>query len=99
MLKEKLVENSEAMGNYLIQKLSLLSKKYNFITEVRGMGLMIGVQLSIDKANDIKNKCFEKGYLIGTVGKNIIRLLPPLIISKQDIDSLLDVLDSILSDF
>jgi acetylornithine/N-succinyldiaminopimelate aminotransferase len=99
MLKEKLVENSEAMGNYLIQKLSLLSKKYNFITEVRGMGLMIGVQLSIDKANDIKNKCFEKGYLIGTVGKNIIRLLPPLIISKQDIDSLVDVLDSILSDF
>lgn len=98
MLGEKLVENSEKMGNYLIEKLSSLSQKYSFIIDVRGKGLMIGVQLSTENAGEIKNKCFEKGYLIGTVGKNIIRLLPPLIVTTQEIDSLIDVLDSILSE-
>ena len=98
ILKEKLVENSEAMGNYLIEKLTALSQKYKFISEVRGKGLMIGIQLSIDIAGDIKDKCFKKGYLIGTVGKNIVRLLPPLIVSKEEIDSLLVELETIFSE-
>lgn len=99
MLNENLSLNSEKMGNYLIEKLSVFAKKYSFINEVRGKGLMIGIQLSIDEAVSIKDKFFEKGYLVGAVGKNIIRLLPPLIITKQDIDDMLEVLDTILSDY
>lgn len=98
MINEKLVENSEAMGEYLIEKLSLFIGKYKLITEVRGKGLMIGIQLASDKASEIKEKCFEKGYLIGSVGKNIIRLLPPLIITREDIDSLIATLDAILAE-
>ena len=83
ILEENLVENSEKMGAYFIEKLSELAKKYDFIKEVRGKGLMIAVEFSTDNAVEIKNKCFEEGYLIGNVGNSIIRILPPLIISKK----------------
>ncbi|NLD48015.1 MAG: aminotransferase class III-fold pyridoxal phosphate-dependent enzyme, partial [Clostridiaceae bacterium] len=99
MLNENLVQNSEKMGNYFLEKLSSLAEKYSFIKEVRGKGLMIGIQLSIEEAASIKEKCFNKGYLVGSVGKDIIRLLPPLIITKQDIDEITEVLDSILSEY
>lgn len=96
IINEGLVENSEKMGSYFMEKLAGLAGKYSFIPEVRGKGLMIGVQLSIDKAKEIKDKCFEKGYLIGNVGNNILRLLPPLIVTKQDIDGMIEVLDEVL---
>jgi acetylornithine/N-succinyldiaminopimelate aminotransferase len=99
MLNDKLPENSENMGNYLVEKLNLLAKKYSYIIEVRGKGLMIGIQLNIDKAKEIKDKCFEKGYLIGNVGNDILRLLPPLIITKQDIDDVVVMLDGVFSAF
>jgi acetylornithine/N-succinyldiaminopimelate aminotransferase len=96
IINEGLVENSKNMGDYFIEKLSELSQKYPFISEIRGKGLMLGVQLSIDKAKEIKDECFDKGYLIGNVGSNILRILPPLIIAKEDIDRMIEVLDSVL---
>lgn len=99
ILNDKLVENSEKMGCYFIEKLSQLAKKYSIIKEVRGKGLMIGMQLSIDIAVEMKDKCFDKGYLVGNVGKNILRVLPPLIVTKEDIDGLVGVLDSILQEY
>ena len=98
ILSENLVDNSENMGKYLVDKLTELASKYSSIKEIRGKGLMVGMQLASENAVEVKNKCFDKGYLVGTVGKDIIRLLPPLIVSKQDIDGLVDALDSILSD-
>ena len=57
---------------------------------------MIGVELSQPKAVAIKLKCLEAGYLIGSVGENIIRMLPPLIITKEDIDGYIAALDKVL---
>jgi acetylornithine aminotransferase/acetylornithine/N-succinyldiaminopimelate aminotransferase len=57
---------------------------------------MVGVQFCVPKATQIKLKCLDAGYLIGTVGENIIRMLPPLIITKEDIDGFIAVLDKIL---
>ncbi len=99
MLNDNLPQNSENMGNYFIEKLESLKNKYGFIKEVRGKGLMIGIQLSIEKAKDIVSVCFEKGYLIGNVGNNIIRILPPLIINKDDIDGFVTMFDSVLEGF
>ena len=99
IINDKLYENSEKMGEYLLGKLSALKQKYTFISEVRGKGLMVGVQFSIPKAVDIKLKCLEAGYLIGSVGDNIIRMLPPLIITKEDIDGYIEALDKILANF
>ncbi|HOQ38255.1 MAG TPA: aspartate aminotransferase family protein [Acetivibrio sp.] len=99
MINDKLVKNSEEMGSYFLDKLSGFTKKYDFVKEIRGKGLMIGIQLTIDKAAEIKNKCFDKGYLIGSVGNNILRLLPPLIVTKEDIDGLVNVLDNIFREY
>jgi acetylornithine aminotransferase/acetylornithine/N-succinyldiaminopimelate aminotransferase len=99
IINENLVENSEKMGVYFIEKLMELAGKHTIIEEVRGKGLMIGVQFDSDIAVEIKNKCFEKGYLVGTVGKNILRFLPPLIVTKEDIDGIIDILDGILTEY
>lgn len=96
--QEGLVENSEKMGSYFFEKLNCLSGKYKLISGTRGMGLMIGVQLSADKAKEVREKCFEKGYLIGSVGSNILRILPPLIVTKQDIDGMIEVLDEVFGE-
>lgn len=98
IINEKLCDNSAHMGEYFINELCMLKEKHDIITDVRGKGLMIGVQLSQPKAVAIKHKCLDAGYLIGSVGENIIRMLPPLIISKEDIDGYIAVLDKILSE-
>jgi len=97
IINDKLCENSAAMGQYLMEKLNGLKEKYPFIVEVRGKGLMVGMEFSIPKANDIKKQCLKAGYLVGAVGDNIIRMLPPLIVSKEDIDGLVNAYDQIFS--
>lgn len=97
LINDKLCENSAAMGNYLMDKLNDLKMKYPFITEIRGKGLMVGIQLSIPKAVEIKLMCLKAGYLIGAVGESILRMLPPLIVSKEDIDGLVATYDQIFS--
>lgn len=97
ILNDKLSENSDKMGAYLMHALNGLKERHPVITEVRGKGLMIGVQLNKPLANEIIKKCLQEGYLIGIVGDSIIRLLPPLIITKQDIDGFIPVFESILN--
>lgn len=99
LFDEHLVENAQEMGEYFSSKLCELKNKHAIIADIRGKGLMLGVQLSVDKAADIKKCCFEKGYLIGSVGTNILRLLPPLIATKHDIDGMVETLDQILAEF
>ncbi len=97
LANEKLVENSYRMGEYFIGELKALMRKYGFIGEIRGKGLMIAIQFNKGIAESIKNKCFENGYLVGNVGESIIRLLPPLIISRNDIDGFIGIFDKLLS--
>ena len=82
MKGEKLVENAASVGNYLIGKL----KELRGIKEVRGLGLMIGIEMD-DPVKELRNKLlFEHKVFTGASGTNIIRLLPPLNLSKQDAD-------------
>jgi acetylornithine/N-succinyldiaminopimelate aminotransferase len=99
LLKDGLVENAAQLGMYIMEKLTSLSCKYPFVTEIRGKGLMIGIQLNNGKAKEIRDCCFEKGYLIGNVGENILRALPPLIVTKADIDGFVSTLDAVLNIF
>jgi len=96
--EENLVENSEIMGKYLIGKLNGLKMEYDVISEVRGSGLMVGIEFKEELAVEIKNKMFEKNILIGSVKSSIIRLLPPLILKKKHVDLLCDTLDDILDE-
>ncbi|MGI6623052.1 MAG: acetylornithine transaminase [Acetivibrionales bacterium] len=96
IINDKLYDNSAKMGEYFTDKLNKLKNKHPIITEVRGKGLMIGVQLAAPIAVKLKKKFLEQGFLIGSVGDNIIRMLPPLIISKDDIDMYIAALDKVL---
>lgn len=96
IINDKLYDNSAKMGEYFTDKLNKLKNKHRIITEVRGKGLMIGVQLAAPIAVKLKKKFLEQGFLIGSVGDNIIRMLPPLIISKDDIDMYIAALDKVL---
>lgn len=96
ILNEHLCEKAADMGIYFKNRLKKTAEKTNLISEVRGIGLMVGIQLAEEKAVQIKEKLFEKGFLVGSVGKNIIRLLPPLIITAAEIDLFASALEEVL---
>ena len=93
---EKIVENSAENGKYFMEKLKNLPQK--FISEIRGKGLMIGVQFSSPIAGEVKAKLFENHILVGAVGGDILRILPPLIITKDEIDLFVNTLEKILTE-
>ena len=93
--KEDLVKNSEVVGEYLKEKLVALSKKYDTIKEVRGKGLMLGVEFTTPCAADIKHKLFDEKYLVGATATTV-RLLPPLVITKKDADKFVEVFEKVL---
>ncbi|RKD32559.1 aspartate aminotransferase family protein [Thermohalobacter berrensis] len=79
-------------SEYIINKLKYLSKKYEYINEIRGKGLMLGVSITCDAKKFIQ-KCFKNGLLLVSAGKNTVRILPPLNINKGDIDIAVDIID------
>lgn len=90
--KEKLVKRSEEMGNYLVKKLKNLNKDY--VKDVRGKGLMVGMELSI-KCEDIVNRARERGVLLNCTSESVLRFVPPLTITKEQLDKAVSVLDEI----
>ena len=94
--EEKIVENSENMGKYFIEKLKNMPQK--FIGEIRGKGLMIGVEFNAPIALAVKNKLFENHILVGAVHDDILRILPPLIIKKEEIDLFVEKLEKIITE-
>ena len=93
--KEKLLINAGKMGEYLFLKLNTLKDKYPLIKEVRGRGLMAGIELNIE-GKSIIEKCIEKGLLINCTHDKVLRLMPALNITKKEIDKAVDILDSVL---
>ena len=93
--KEKLLTNAGKMGEYLFLKLNTLKDKYPLIKEVRGRGLMAGIELNIE-GKSIIEKCIEKGLLINCTHDKVLRLMPALNITKKEIDKAVDILDSVL---
>lgn len=93
--EEKLVENAKAMGEYFTEKLTALNS--DKITDIRGRGLLIGIQIKDEIAKDVFTALFEKGYLTSLCAGNTLRIAPPLIITKEDIDGFVDALESVLS--
>ncbi|MFH1288765.1 MAG: aspartate aminotransferase family protein, partial [bacterium] len=95
ILKENIVDKVKENGEYLKEKLFGLKSKYNFITDIRGKGLLIGMEMTID-GQEIVKKCLEKGLIINCVKSNVLRFVPPLIITKEEIDSAVKILDEVL---
>jgi acetylornithine/N-succinyldiaminopimelate aminotransferase len=96
ILDNDLMKHNLDMGIYLKAKFEELKDKYSFIKEVRGMGLMIGIQLEID-GNKVVDECMEEGLIINCVGGNVLRLLPTFIITKEEADMAVGILDGVLA--
>ena len=97
LLEEKLLERAATLGTYFKSKLEELQNKYRIVKEVRGLGFMLGIEMKFEVLN-ILLKSLEKGVLVLDAGRNVIRFLPPLVITKEQIDTVLSVLDSIIGE-
>jgi len=97
LVEEKLVEQAAKMGKYFRARLEGLQAKHKIIKEVRGLGLMLGIELRFDVHNVIL-KAAEKGVLVLDAGRTVVRLLPPLVIEKKEIDRAVSVLDEVLEE-
>jgi acetylornithine/N-succinyldiaminopimelate aminotransferase len=92
--KEKLLSRSKKMGEYLLEKLKGLQKKYVFIKDARGMGLMCGLALDRD-GSAIVEDCIKQGLLINCTHGSVLRIMPALGISKKQIDKGISILDKV----
>ncbi|MDD4169892.1 MAG: acetylornithine transaminase [Desulfotomaculaceae bacterium] len=95
MLTGGVIENAAAVGSYMQDRLRGLAGKYDYVTEVRGLGLLLGVELAID-GGGIVSGCQEKGLLINCVNGNVLRFIPPLTITRQDVDQAMGILETVM---
>jgi len=93
--EDNIIENVNAVAPYLEQRLDELRDKYDFITDRRGAGLMQGLVFDRPVA-EVINKALEKGLILINAGTNIIRFVPPLVITKENVDDMIAILDSCL---
>ena len=91
------IDKIEEKSMYLKEKLLKLKEKYGVIDEIKGMGLLIGIRLKTD-AKKFSKLCFDKGLLVVTAGDNVVRLLPPLNVTKAELDEALDILQVVISE-
>ena len=97
LTEDGLIENSEKMGEKFRKGLEELKEKHTMIREIRGKGLMIGIEMKFE-VKDILMTLIKKGVLMLYSGRNILRILPPLVISDNDVTKVLHALDSTLTE-
>jgi acetylornithine/LysW-gamma-L-lysine aminotransferase len=97
LVEEKLADRAAVLGKYFKEKLEQLQAKYRVVKEVRGLGLMLGMELRYDVLKVIL-KALDNGVLVLDAGRTVLRFLPPLVIEKAQIDKALSVLDAALEE-
>jgi len=97
LIEERLPERAASLGRYFMDRLEELREKYRIIREVRGLGLMIGMQLRFDILNILQNSLQRKVLLLDA-GRTVIRFLPPLVITKEQLDRVVNVLDNVIGE-
>ena len=95
--EDSLLQNAAELGQYAKDKLLELKQKHFIIDSVRGIGLMIGVQLT-KPGKEIVDKCLEKGLRINCTNETVLRFMPPMIVTKDQIDQAVDILDAVLTE-
>jgi len=96
-LQGGILENCNQVGAYFKEKLLELAGKYSLIKEVRGLGLMLGLELAVPGV-DIVNSCRDRGLLINCANNTVLRFVPPLTITNGDVDQAVVILDGVLQE-
>jgi 4-aminobutyrate aminotransferase len=106
LLKDSLMKNATEVGEFMIDRLRELQQKHQIIGDVRGRGLMIGIELVRDRVtkeratterDKVVDACYHRGLLVLGAGKNSIRLSPPLVLTKAQAAVAIDILDQAIS--
>jgi 4-aminobutyrate aminotransferase len=106
VLRDGVMKNAEVVGAHLLDGLKGLMDKHPLIGDVRGRGLMIGIELvrdrqtkerAVNERNALVHECFRRGLLVLGAGRNAVRLSPPLVLTKQQADTAIEILDQALS--
>lgn len=92
--KEQIVDHVQKVGAYLEEKLNALVDKYDFLKERRGKGLIQGLEVEGRPVGEIVNRALEQGLIIITAGSNVLRFVPPLVITNADVDEMIKKLES-----
>ena len=98
IIDNRIPDHAGRMGEYLGSRLRRLAAEYGVIKEVRGKGLIFAVQFSREIAADVVQACLEKGVILNKAKADVIRLIPPLIVGKKEIDRAIEVLDTVLKE-
>ena len=93
---DKLIDNAAKMGMYFKERLNRLQEKHKIVRQVRGLGMMLGVELRFD-VKDILFDGIRHGLLVLYSGRNILRLLPPLVMDETTVSRVVDIMDTILT--
>lgn len=95
ILEEGMLENCQKVGAYFLSRLRGLQNKFSFVKDVRGRGLILGMELKIDGA-EIVREMMKRGFLINCTMNKVLRFLPPLIITEEEVDRMIEALEEVL---
>ena len=94
ILEEGMLQNCQKVGEYFLSRLGELKKKYSFISDVRGKGLILGMELKMDGGSIVK-EMMRRGFLINCTMGNVLRFLPALIVTEKEVDQMLEALEEV----
>ncbi len=95
IMKDGILENVGKVGSYFIKRLHELKNRSSIVKEIRGRGLIIGMEVSIE-GSQIVNACMDRGLLINCIGGNVLRFVPPLTITEKDVNTAVAILGEVL---
>lgn len=96
--KFNVIENVKTVGAYLTERLNQVVNDYEIVRERRGMGLIQGIELTVNP-KDVIAKCLDNGLILFSAGTNVIRFVPPLVITTGDVDEMIEKLRKVLDEF
>ena len=96
LLYDGVLDNCRRVGAYFLERLKALASRHTIVRDVRGKGLMVAMELDIPGA-EIVRKCMEKGALINCTNNNVLRCVPPLIVTEQEVDEVVDIIDEVMT--
>ena len=94
ILEEGMLDHCQRVGEYFLSRLEEIKKKFPFVQEVRGRGLILGMELKIEGAEIVK-KMMKKGFLINCTAGNVLRFLPPLTVTEEEVDRMIKALEEV----
>jgi len=97
LINRGVVENAARVGDYFKNKLKEMASRHSFVKEVRGLGLILGMELDVN-GGEIVTRCQDRGLLINCVNGNVLRFLPPLVITPGDVDQAAGILEKVLEE-